>query len=127
MSKEEIKNILEAYYTPPWQKKIDCELYIKTESEENVVSFIKNMIKPQMKYFIKNKKNYPQREIYVQNVNKALIKAKFLKPKKKKFKYSDWMKELTNPKKTDEEYKKEQKLFLSKTLIEANAPKIEKI
>jgi hypothetical protein len=85
------------------------------------------MIKPQMKYFIKNKKNYPQREIYVQNVNKALIKAKFLKPKKKKFKYSDWMKELTNPKKTDEEYKKEQKLFLSKTLIEANAPKIEKI
>ena len=126
MNKEKIKNIFKAYYTPPWQQRTDYEEYLNTESEENIILFIKNMIKPQMNYFMNNEsKDYDKRKIYVQNVNKEI---KLLFKKKKKFKYSDWMNETLTPKKTDEEYKQEHREYLQRTLlVPSNNKKLDKI
>lgn len=128
---QKIIDILEAYYTPPWQQKRDIKKYLKNESEENVISFIKNMIKPQMEYFIKNKdkyNDYPQREIYIKNVKKTLKEFLDKKPKKKKkFSYKQWMKEITAPKMTDEEYRLKHQEHLRKTLLSGKSEKIESI
>lgn len=117
------KIIIETYFKPPFQTKIDTKKMFKEENEENIKKFITDTIKPDIEILMKDEK----KKEYAKEIFKLLIKGDFVKEKKKT--YKQIMEELisTKPKKTNKQYKSEYREKLKNKLFSQFPDKVEKI
>lgn len=117
------RKILESYFIPPHQKKINIDQLIKINKPENIKGFIEKKITPEIRYWLNKKMDHE----YIETLHKLLIKGKYMK--KKKQTYKEIMAELgsTKPKKTNEEYRLEQQAKLRKMFDSQKCDKFEKL
>ena len=133
-----MENIIRNYFIIPWQPRVNITKILE-ESSESLNYFIQRQIIPEVFIFLKDRetvsKENKKRE-YIDQLSKCLVEAKYLKieksvpeppKKKKKFSYKEYMADMKGVKKTDEEYRKEQKEKLTRELIPCIVNKLDVI
>ena len=90
-----LENILRCYFVSPYQPEIDIEKLLQ-QPFEYLNMFIKQIVVPDIS-------RITDKDEYFKNVNNALKEGKFIKKKS----YKQIMAEMSQPKKTDEEYRLE--------------------